>query len=161
MNRFQNLRDDRATAAIEFALLVPVLGLLVAGLLDYGNAVNFATKLDDAARAGAHYAMSYAYDTNGINTAVQNATADGSSITLATGSPSTFCTCGSSSATPLAACDGSVACATGTQHNYVSITVQETRPTSLVLNYMSLGITSATLTSTTAIIEVPSVVPPP
>jgi Flp pilus assembly protein TadG len=47
------LRSDRGAAAVEFALVVPVLLLLVFGIAEFGRAYNIQTTLSGAAREGA------------------------------------------------------------------------------------------------------------
>lgn len=44
---------DHGAAAVEFALLLPVLLLLVFGIIDFGRALNAQITLTQAARAGA------------------------------------------------------------------------------------------------------------
>jgi Flp pilus assembly protein TadG len=47
---------DRGAAAVEFAVLLPVLLLLVFGLIDFGRALNAQITLTQAAREGARLA---------------------------------------------------------------------------------------------------------
>jgi Flp pilus assembly protein TadG len=47
---------DRGAAAVEFALLLPVVLLLVFGLIDFGRALNAQITLTQAAREGARLA---------------------------------------------------------------------------------------------------------
>jgi Flp pilus assembly protein TadG len=47
---------DRGATAVEFALLLPVLLLLVFGLIDFGRALNAQITLTQAAREGARLA---------------------------------------------------------------------------------------------------------
>lgn len=46
-------RQDRGAAAVEFALLLPLLLLLVFGIIDFGRALNAQITLTQAAREGA------------------------------------------------------------------------------------------------------------
>jgi Flp pilus assembly protein TadG len=46
-------RRDRGAAAVEFALLLPLLLLLVFGIIDFGRALNAQITLTQAAREGA------------------------------------------------------------------------------------------------------------
>ncbi|GAA0214417.1 hypothetical protein GCM10010492_10280 [Saccharothrix mutabilis subsp. mutabilis] len=48
--------DDRGAAAVEFALLLPILLVLVLGLVDFGRALNAQVTLTQAAREGARVA---------------------------------------------------------------------------------------------------------
>jgi Flp pilus assembly protein TadG len=47
---------DRGAAAVEFALLLPLLLLLVFGIIDFGRALNAQVTLTQAAREGARLA---------------------------------------------------------------------------------------------------------
>jgi Flp pilus assembly protein TadG len=47
---------DRGAAAVEFALLLPVLLMLVFGIVDFGRALNAQITLTQAAREGARLA---------------------------------------------------------------------------------------------------------
>jgi Flp pilus assembly protein TadG len=49
-------RSDRGTAAVEFALIVPVLLLIVFGIIDFGRAMNAQISLTGAAREGVRLA---------------------------------------------------------------------------------------------------------
>jgi len=55
MNRrlTRNAPRDRGAAAVEFALLLPMLLLLVFGIIDFGRALNAQITLTQAAREGA------------------------------------------------------------------------------------------------------------
>ncbi len=46
-------RSERGAAAVEFALILPVLILLVLGLMEYGRVYNVQVSLSNAAREGA------------------------------------------------------------------------------------------------------------
>jgi len=47
---------DRGAAAVEFALVLPLLLLLVCGIIDFGRAINAQITLTQAARTGARLA---------------------------------------------------------------------------------------------------------
>jgi len=49
-------RRDRGAAAVEFALVLPVLLLVVCGIVDFGRAYNAQVALTQAAREGARLA---------------------------------------------------------------------------------------------------------
>ncbi|MFL6061419.1 MAG: TadE/TadG family type IV pilus assembly protein [Marmoricola sp.] len=46
-------RDERGAAALEFALIVPILVMVVFGIVDFGWAMNRDTLINNAAREGA------------------------------------------------------------------------------------------------------------
>jgi Flp pilus assembly protein TadG len=50
------LRDDPASALVEFALMTPILVLLLLGILDVGRVMNAYVTLSSAAREGSHAA---------------------------------------------------------------------------------------------------------
>ena len=63
---------QRGTALLEFALILPVILMLLVGVLDYSLLMRTAISVADAARAGAQYgSLSAANASN--STAVQNA----------------------------------------------------------------------------------------
>jgi Flp pilus assembly protein TadG len=66
--------DDRGAAAVEFALVLPVLVLLLFGIVDFGRLLNAEITLTQAAREGARVA------------ALVDADAAADQITRATGS---------------------------------------------------------------------------
>jgi Flp pilus assembly protein TadG len=90
MHRLKDLwADRRGNFAIEFALALPVLLLLLAGLLDLGRLSIEKSALLQGAREGAQYGILAPSDTANIQTTAQNATG----ISGATATASTFCEC--------------------------------------------------------------------
>jgi Flp pilus assembly protein TadG len=81
----------RGAAAVEFALIVPVFLILLAGMVEIGFAAYQAMQVQDAAEAGALYAAKYGWDPTGIANAVVNAT--GAKGLAATPAPAEFCGC--------------------------------------------------------------------
>jgi Flp pilus assembly protein TadG len=78
-------RDRRGATAVEFALILPVLMVALAGLADYGLMVYDSDELENAARTGAQYALSSsaaANDDTGIQSAALAALRDGSGVTV-------------------------------------------------------------------------------
>lgn len=68
-------RAERGAAAVEFALLVPILFTLVFGIIDFGWAINRNTVVNNAAREGVRLA-SLGEDSSRISTSVQSALND-------------------------------------------------------------------------------------
>jgi Flp pilus assembly protein TadG len=68
------LADSRGAAAVEFALLLPVLVTLVIGMSDYGALIYQSMQVSAAAHAGALYALRNGYSAGAIQTAVVGAT---------------------------------------------------------------------------------------
>jgi Flp pilus assembly protein TadG len=58
-NRFGLVRGEAAQASIEFALIVPVLVLLLVGILDVARALNAYVTLSNASREGARFAITH------------------------------------------------------------------------------------------------------
>lgn len=55
MRRWAAISDERAVSTVEFALIAPVLLLILVGILDLGRAVNAYVTVGNAAREGTHY----------------------------------------------------------------------------------------------------------
>jgi Flp pilus assembly protein TadG len=53
----RHLRRDRGAAAVEFALILPVLLLIIFGIIDFGRMLNAQLNTSQAAREGARVAM--------------------------------------------------------------------------------------------------------
>jgi Flp pilus assembly protein TadG len=73
IDRAGGLRCDGGNMAIEFALLLPPILILLGGLIEFGSAMYASSALESAARAGAHYAFEKGLDKVGIEAAVKNA----------------------------------------------------------------------------------------
>ena len=65
-------RGERGAAAVEFALVVPILLLLVLGIAEFGRAYNVSTTLSSAAREGAR-TMALQNSTSAARAAAQSA----------------------------------------------------------------------------------------
>ena len=110
---------------IEFALAMPILFLLLAGLLDLGRFSLEKSAMLQGAREGAQYGIIAYTDSSNINTTAQNATGR----TDVTATNSVFCECSSAPGT-------SVLCTstcTGSAVLKRYITVSATAPFSSVL----------------------------
>ncbi len=100
MHNLSSDRDKpmRAQSVVEFALLLPLLIVLLAGAVDLGNAFQTWINLTNAAREGARY-QSAVNDASGTCTRVQNMlTNDGisvacSDVTISYPSTTTFQSC--------------------------------------------------------------------
>lgn len=100
---------EKGTAAIEFAIIAPVLLVLLFGVVELGFAVHQAMQVQDAAEAGAVYAGKYGWDQAGIAAAVVHAT--GAEAITANPAPAQFCGCPSVGG--IAAVDCTATCADG------------------------------------------------
>lgn len=65
-------KGERGAAAVEFALVVPLLLLLVVGIAEFGRAYNISTTLASAARTGAR-TMALENSASAARTATQGA----------------------------------------------------------------------------------------
>lgn len=86
-------RSDTGTAAVELALILPLLAILAIGVSEFGRIYYAAITVADAARAGAQYAAQNTVtstDSVAINQAARNEAADLGTITT---SSSRFCRC--------------------------------------------------------------------
>ena len=63
---------DRGSVAVEFALLLPVLLLILFGVIDFGRAISYQITLTQAAREGARVA-SLGGSTSAVTTRAQSA----------------------------------------------------------------------------------------
>ena len=55
----RGLRGERGSIAVEFAIILPVLLVLVFGIIDFGHAWYMRHLMSDASREGARYATRY------------------------------------------------------------------------------------------------------
>jgi Flp pilus assembly protein TadG len=95
---FHNLfgrRGESGTAAIEFALFLPVLLILLTGTVELGFSAYEAMQVNNAVEAGALYAAKNGYNAASVTSAVTNASVlpAGLSALTATPAPSEFCGC--------------------------------------------------------------------
>jgi Flp pilus assembly protein TadG len=73
MHALRSFDDRSGSVAVEFALILPVTALMLAGLIEFGVAVNNGTSLENGARAGAQFALEQGLDAPGIQAVVANA----------------------------------------------------------------------------------------
>jgi len=64
--RLACLRDEHGSAAAEFALLAPVLAIILGGIIEVGSIVQTALIARSAAREGARYAAVYSPVTGSV-----------------------------------------------------------------------------------------------
>jgi Flp pilus assembly protein TadG len=129
------LRSQAGVAAIEFAVIAPVLILLVGAAMDLGAAIENAVRLENAARTAAQYATRSASDLTGAQSAALATLAGWSNATVSVGP--LVCQCPpAGAATGGAVVDCSTyLCATGMQ---IYITATATHPFTSVFPTSSL-----------------------
>jgi Flp pilus assembly protein TadG len=116
---------------VEYALVTPLLLMLLAGALNYGLELRTATAVSAAAAAGAAYGSSSvanSTNTTGIQSAAVNSAPEVKSMTVASAQS---CQCPGGAAV---SCSGSC---TGNMLMYVQVTVQAT--SSAAFSYSGLG----------------------
>ena len=143
-------RDRAGVAAVEFALIAPLLITLLGAAVDLGNAIDRSIRLENAARTGAQYATRAPGDTAGAQAAalaVLTAIPGWSDASVTVSAMA--CTClganGAGTGTPNA---GTCGTCPGTSGEARYVTVTATRPftpifpTSSFIPFNNLGATS-------------------
>lgn len=128
----RRLREGRrGSAAVEFAIIAPLLVLLAVGIYDYAMALSQRTQVENAARAGAAYVTARGWDVAGISQAVTGATNNAGISALP--APTQFCGCGDAAAGVVAAACGSPCSGGDVARTYVSVGASATYRVSLPL----------------------------
>ena len=133
----------RGIALIEFAIITPLMLLLVAAVVDYTLLMRAAIAVGDAARAGAEFgsiSTTNASNLSGMQTAALNAAPDSPGMTA---SAAKVCSCSNGSTVN---CSGGT-CPNGPVRTYVQVTVQTT--VSPIFSYPQLGDSGAVIATAT------------
>jgi Flp pilus assembly protein TadG len=96
--------DDAGAAAIEFALAAPLLIALLIPMIDLGAGFQQQMLVQDAAQAGAQYALAHGWNNTAIQSAVTSATA--LSGIQASPAPAKSCGCPQGTSVAAASCGG-------------------------------------------------------
>ncbi len=115
-------KRTRGAAAIEFALTMPIVALLFAGLFDLGYLAYETMEVQAAAEAGAQYAGQNTWNATAIAAAVTGAT--GMIGITASPAPAQFCACPTGAALTPATC-GTTCSGGGTTSTYGQISTQK------------------------------------
>lgn len=120
LHHLARLRPEHGGAAIELAIVGPVLALAVIYVADLSLGFFSNMRVQSAAQAGAHYAILHGFNAAAIGNAVVNSTAASVSASPA---PASFCAC------PNAAGLGTVSCTStcpggASPGTYVRVTAQ-------------------------------------
>lgn len=120
--------DTSGVAAIEFGIVVPILVLMVVATVDIGMGFYRKMQVEDAAQAGAQWAIKNGFDANAITNAVTAATS-ATSISVSP-TPVQFCGCATGSTITTATCG--TTCSGGVQAGtYTTVSAQMTYSTIL------------------------------
>lgn len=123
------------TAAIEFAICVPLIFILLAGLVEVGFSMYQSMQVANSVEAGAIYAAKNGWDANGIAAAVTDAT--GTPGVSASPVPAKFCGCPAADGVATAVCTAS--CSNGnTPGEYVRISAALLRQS--IIPYANFGL---------------------
>jgi Flp pilus assembly protein TadG len=136
--RLLGARDGNA--AVEFSLAAPVLTIMLVPMVDIGMGVYQQMQVQDAAQAGAQYAMAHGWNSSSIQSAVTSATALSVSASPA---PSKSCGCPDGTSVSAATCGST--CSDGRPAgSYVTVSAQATYTP--LLPYPAMG-SSVTLSA--------------
>lgn len=124
------VRDTGGVAAIEFGLMIPLFSLMAVSVTDIGLAVYRKMQVENAAQAGAQYAIARGFDATGITNAVTSAT-NSTAITVSP-SPVQFCGCPTSTGISTVSC-GTVCIGGAQAGTYATVSAQATYYT--LINY--------------------------
>jgi Flp pilus assembly protein TadG len=120
--------DTSGVAAIEFGIVVPILVLMVIAAVDIGMGFYRKMQVEDAAQAGAQWAIKNGFDANAITNAVTSATSAPSISVSPT--PVQFCGCATGSTISTVTCG--TTCSGGVQAGtYTTVSAQMTYNTLL------------------------------
>lgn len=113
------VRSERGQSLVELALMIPVLGMLLFGAIDFGRGYYLSIEVSNAARAGAQFGVENA-SAAGMRNAAKSDAPDVAGIT-ATASYGCECPDGTGQVTD---CSSSPGCANAV--NYVKVTTHAT-----------------------------------
>lgn len=122
--------DTDGVAAIEFGIVVPMLVLMVVAAIDIGMGFYRKMQVEEAAQAGAQWAIKNGFDANAISNAVSLAT-NAPAINVSP-APVQFCGCANGSSISTVSC-GSTCSGGILAGTYTTVSAQMTFST--MLNY--------------------------
>ena len=132
--RMSRVSRTRGQSVLEFALLLPVMLLLMVGIIEVGRFAYYSILVANAARAGAQYGaqgLATAADTPGIQAAAEN---DGQNLAQLTVTASQQCGCNGASLSGTCPATG---CSTP-NHPLVYVQVQASGTFNSLFNYPGL-----------------------
>ena len=127
------LPDIRGNAAVEFALVAPMLAAALVAMIDLGIGFYEKMEVENAAQAGAEYAIARGWNATSVANAV---TASGTLAAIsATPAPTQSCGCASGTTVAAASC-GSTCPSGAAAGTYVTVNAQAQYKT--ILSYPGL-----------------------
>jgi Flp pilus assembly protein TadG len=116
-----SLRSRAGNAAVEFALIAPILSSALVGMADLGIGLYERMEVENAAQAGAQYAIAKGWNASAVATAVTSA----SSLAAISAAPAPTQSCGCASGATLAAAACGSTCPGGAlAGTYVTVNAQ-------------------------------------
>lgn len=135
--KFEAVESEAGVAALEFAIMAPLLLLLIVSVAEIGLATRDALRAQSAAATGGYYAMQNGFDAAAISAAVINGT--GAVGLSATPAPVLLCGCPGVAGIATAVCTAT--CADGIKaRQYVRVSASITR-TSILDAHLGLPAT--------------------
>jgi Flp pilus assembly protein TadG len=127
--RLTNLMSERGAAALEFAIMAPLLLILIISVVELGLAIRDSLRAQAAAAAGGYYAMQHGFNSASISAAVAN----GAGTTVGvSASPAPVLFCGCPTATGIGSTVCGATCTDGVgARQYVQVSASITRTTLL------------------------------
>ena len=143
--------DCAGNVMIEFAIMLPVLVLMMVGLIDLGRFSLQKSAMLQGARAGAQYATIAYLDAANINSTAQDATG----LTGVTATNTVFCECVSGTTVTC-----STTCSAGvTRKTYVRVTTTKSFSSALSVSTLNLGAIGSWTPPTSVSASVTMIVP--
>ena len=128
------LPDNRGNAAVEFALVAPMLAAALVAMIDLGIGFYEKMEVENAAQAGAEYAIARGWNA----TSVANAVTASGTLAAISATPAPTQSCGCASGTTVAAASCGSTCPSGAAvGTYVTVNAQAQYKT--ILSYPGLA----------------------
>jgi Flp pilus assembly protein TadG len=139
----RRLRLERTgAAAVELALVAPMLVGIVLPMVDLAMGAYNKMRVQDAAEAGAQYALASGYNATSVASAAQNATVLGTGVTVTSQSA---CYCIVNGAIPNTTSTCGAACSDGsTAGTYVTVATQSTYTPLIMSQWLTKAIPGMT-----------------
>lgn len=141
------LADRSGASASEFALIVPVLVILITALIDFGGLIYTRLQVASATHAGASFAAAQGFNETGISTAM----AGGASITITAATPVQSCGCPDAATGVTAATCGTTCTSGAVAGKYVTVSASASYP----FIYTWPGLSNPTTLNSTATVRIP------